>query len=368
MSPRLQIVTPVFPPAVGGIEALGYGLAERWEGPVEITTLEEPGSARWDEAARYPVRRVPNLPRGGRRSIARLSVAAPLRSRRFRPDLLLSMHVRCGYAAALARRLTGAAWVQYYHAKEVPTWAAASRFCAVRADHGIAVSAYTQGLVRAVAPQAGPLSVLPPGIERRTAVARRAAVGRPVMLTVARVSDPYKGHDVVLDALPAILDKIPDLLWTVAGTGDRLPWLRAEVAARGLGASVELLGLVDDAERDELLASSDLFVLPSRTSADGTAGEGFGIVYAEAAAAGLPIVAGNQGGVTDAVRDGITGLLVDPADPRQVADAVIALLGDDGLRARMSAHAADWSTRFAWERVAAEFRLLAAAVLDRRKG
>jgi len=364
LTPRLLVVTPVFPPAVGGIESLTHGLTERWAGQVEILTLDEPGSSEWDATARYPVRRVTNVPRGGRRSMARLTGAVVAQTRRFRPEIILSMHVRCGYAAALARLITGAVWIQYYHAKEVPTWPGATRFCARRADRGVAVSNYTRSLVRAVAPRSGPLSVIPPGIPSPR-VATGSPRTRPTILTVARINDAYKGHDVILDALPMIRDRIPDVLWTVVGGGDRTDWLRSEVRARGLGAHVELVGPVDDVTRDRLLSSSDVFVLPSRTAGDGCTGEGFGIVYAEAAAAGLPIVAGSQGGVVDAVRDGVSGVLVDPTDPRQVAAAVTELLTDDARRARMSAAARDWSRRFEWGRVAGSFEELALTAFDR---
>lgn len=366
MSARLQVITPVFPPAVGGIESLTHGLVERWDGPVEIVTLEEPGSAEWDAAAPYPVHRTTNVPRGGRKSIARLTYATVSQTRRFKPDIILSMHVRCGYAAALAKVMSGGTWLQYYHAKEVPTWPSATRLCARRADHGVAVSRYTKTLVHAVAPLAGPVSVIPPGIPgpRRSTESPRT---RPTMLTVARINDPYKGHDIVLDALPMIRDKVPDIVWSVVGVGDRLQWLRDEVRSRGLADHVNILGLVDDATRDSLFASSDLFLLPSRTSSDGRSGEGFGIVYAEAAAAGLPIVAGAQGGVVDAVQDGVSGLLVDPTDARQVADAATALLCDDDRRDRMSAAAREWSVRFHWDNVSTQFQELAMAALTRAK-
>jgi len=363
MSLRLQILTPVFPPAVGGIEALALGLADRWPGPVQVLTLEEQGWAEWDEAAPYPIRRVANVPRGGRRAMARLARSAALRTRAFRPDAVLSMHVRCVYAASVARVLSGAAWLQYYHAKEVPTWIGATRWCAARSDHGIAVSRYTKSLVEAVAQPTGPLSVLPPGI---SAPRLRSAPGeRPTMLTVSRIDDPYKGHDVLLDALPLIRERVPDVRWVVVGGGARLDWLREQVGTRGLAEAVQIMGLLSDDARDALLASSHVFALPSRVSADGRTGEGFGIVYAEAAAAGLPVVAGNHGGAVDAVHDGVTGLLVDPSDARAVAGAVISLLTDSGLRATMSAAGRDWSRQFEWDTVAARFQELAHEVSRR---
>jgi len=358
MTPRLQMITPVFPPAVGGIESLSKGLAERWPGPVEVLTLEEPGWADWDAAASYSVRRAGNVPRGGRRSMARLTATVAARTRSFRPDVVLSMHVRCGYAAVLARALSGATWLQYYHAKEIPTWAAATRLCARRADHHIPVSHYTRSLLERVARPAGPVSVIPPGINRPDPPGRPRRT-RPTILTVARIDDAYKGHDVLLDALPMVRARVPDVVWVVVGRGDRLPWLREQVDRRGLTGCVELRGAIGDAERDDLLAGSHVFALPSRTGADGRAGEGFGIVYAEAAAAGLPVVAANTGGAVDAVRSGLTGLLVDPASPPDVAAALLALLTDDDRRTRMAEAARDWSRRFDWATVAGSFLAVA---------
>ena len=367
MTAHLQVVTPVFPPAVGGIESLTAGLVDNWNGPVEVLTLEEPGSAEWDAAAPYGIRRVRNVPRGGRRSIARLTMSVAARARRFRPDIVLSMHVRCRYAAAAVRALTGAAWLQYYHAKEVPTWVGATRLCATHADHGIAVSRYTKLLVRTVAPMGRPLSVIPPGISPPLTTGGRLPSGRPTILTVARLNDAYKGHDVLLDALPAIRAEVPDVLWVVVGAGERTAWLREQIALRGLTDQVDMRGLVDDDTRDALFHSSNLFVLPSRTPDDGRGGEGFGIVYAEAAAAGLPAVGGNRGGAADAVSHNVTGLLVDPSDPGQIAEAVISLLQDHRRRDQMSAAARAWSRQFEWHNVSRAFQDLAWATLRRRQ-
>lgn len=367
MSARLQVLSPVYAPALGGIETLTEGIVDRWPGPVQVLTLAEPQAAAWDAERGYRVQRVSNQPRGGRRAIARLTARSVPTAVSFRPDVVLSMHVRCGRAAALTRLVSGAAWVQYYHAKEVPTWLRDARHCIRRADHGIAVSRYTKQLVESVATPAHPLSVIPPGVSLRPALdAPRAE--RPSILTIARLADAYKGHDVMLDALPAVIRRLPTVRWVVIGAGERLAWLRAEVTARGLDAHVETLGAVDDQTRDALLAQCHVFALPSRVDAHGRSGEGFGIVYVEAAAAGLPVVAGHQGGVTDAVHDGVTGMLVDPADPHTLANALTTILEQDELRRRMAEAAVVWSRRFAWGRVFTDVEHAIAAGLHRRRG
>ncbi|GAA3301729.1 glycosyltransferase family 4 protein [Dactylosporangium vinaceum] len=350
---RLQVLSPVYPPALGGIETLTEGIVTRWTGPVEVVTLAEPQAADWDAERPYTVHRVRNQPRGGRRSIARLTVHSLHVARAFRPDIVLSMHVRCGYAAALIRSVTGAAWAQYYHAKEVPTWPRSARWCVRGADLGIAVSRYTRGLVEAVGVPTAPLTVIPPGV-RLSPPLPGARARRPTILTVSRLADAYKGHDVMLAALPAVIQRLPDVRWVVVGGGERLDWLRTEVVARGLSRHVELRGAVDESTRNALLAEAHIFALPSRVADHGRSGEGFGIVYVEAAAAGLPVVAGRCGGATDAVDDGVTGLLVDPTDPAAVAGALITLLERDELRGRMATAGPDWSRKFDWSRVSAD--------------
>ena len=188
--PRLQVITPVYPPAAGGIETLTEGIVRRWPGPVEVCTLVAPGSDEWDARARYRVHRASNVPRGGRRSMTRLTAMAVARALRFRPDIVLSMHVRCSRSAHMIQTLAGARWVQYYHAKEIVTWRSHSRRCIERADHGIAVSRYTKSLVESVATPPGPLSVIPPGVAMSPGLAPTPGRG-PTILTVARIDDAY---------------------------------------------------------------------------------------------------------------------------------------------------------------------------------
>ena len=94
--------------------------------------------------------------------------------------------------------------------------------------------------------------------------------------------------------------------------------------------------------------------MPSRLPAGGKGGEGFGIAFLEASAHGLPVVAGNVGGALDAVRDGVTGVLVDPTDAAAVAGAVVDLLEDPDRAQALGAAGAQWARDFAWDRVTAQ--------------
>src|SRR5262249_28872047 len=115
------------------------------------------------------------------------------------------------------------------------------------------------------------------------------------------------------------------------------PALEDRARATGLAGAVQFLGRLSDEERDAEFAAAHAFCMVSRLPAGGLAGEGFGIVYLEAGAHGLPGVAGRGGGATDAVLDGETGLLVDPEDHVAVADALVSLLRDRALADRLAA-------------------------------
>jgi phosphatidylinositol alpha-1,6-mannosyltransferase len=189
-------------------------------------------------------------------------------------------------------------------------------------------------------------------------------IERPTFVTVARLADRYKGHDVLVDALPFVRERVPDARWVVIGEGPLRPELEARVRARGLAASVSFLGAVSDEQRDGWLRRADLLAMPSRLPGPGRAGEGFGIVYLEAGAYGKPVVAGAVAGAPDAVLDGETGLLVDPTDPRAVADAIARLLLDRELARRLGAAGAARARALAWPLVAERVQALLLSQLE----
>jgi phosphatidyl-myo-inositol dimannoside synthase len=156
--------------------------------------------------------------------------------------------------------------------------------------------------------------------------------GGPWILTVARL-DWHKGFDTVIKALPAVRAAHPAARYAIAGVGESRASLERLVAELGLGDAVRFLGFVPDAELPSLYNVADVFALISRRH--DLLVEGFGIAAVEASASGVAVVAAREGGMADAVRDGETGLLVDPYDPQDVAAALMKLLDDDALRRRL---------------------------------
>jgi phosphatidylinositol alpha-1,6-mannosyltransferase len=146
---------------------------------------------------------------------------------------------------------------------------------------------------------------------------------------------------------------VPDLVVAIAGSGRDRP--RLERLVHETGAPVRFLGRVPDDALPALYACADVFAMLCRTRWLGLEQEGFGIVFVEAAAAGVPQVAGASGGAAEAVDHGETGLVVDqPDDPAAVAEAIGALLSDPVRRAAMGIAARRRAeTEFAYDALAA---------------
>jgi phosphatidyl-myo-inositol dimannoside synthase len=203
-----------------------------------------------------------------------------------------------------------------------------------------------------------------PGIDPRAVRDRYGLDGGPWLLTVSRL-EWHKGIDTVIRALPAVRRALPGARYMVAGVGPRREQLEALAREHGVADAVRFLGFVPDDDLPALYNSADLYVGVSRYH--DLLVEGFGISIVEASASGLAVVAGRSGGVPDAVRDGETGLLVDPEDPAAVAAGIVRVLGDDALRRRFGAAGRRAvETYYNWDRVSRdlirideEFRLTA---------
>jgi phosphatidyl-myo-inositol dimannoside synthase len=190
---------------------------------------------------------------------------------------------------------------------------------------------------------------VPPGLVAGT---RRAVAGRVIAVARMEPQDRGKGIDTLLRAWPRIAERRPEAELVIAGDGRDRTHLELLSRSGGSNGRVRFTGRLDDDALRDLYQSAAVFALPTRARI-GTeaAGEGFGLVFAEAAAAGVPVVAGRSGAVGEVVEDAKTGLLVDPEDPDAIADAIGTLLDDPKLRARMARSArARARKRFSYER------------------
>ncbi|MGI5270676.1 glycosyltransferase family 4 protein [Nonomuraea sp. CA-218870] len=358
---RVVFVTNDFPPRPGGIQSFVHGLAQRTPGAA-VYAPAWPGCAEFDRRQPYPVVRHPGrlmlpVPSVARRAAALVAehgadtvvfgAAAPLG--------LLAPRLR----AAGARRV-----VMLTHGHEA-SWASAPGFRAVlrrigaHADAVTYLGEYTRARLATAIPD-GKLVRLAPGVDTglyhpRTAKAELGLAGRPVVACVSRLV-PRKGQDQLIRAWPEVLGAVPDAVLLLVGGG---PHRRALERLAGGHPSIVLTGTVPAADLPGYYAAADVFAMPCRTRWRGIDVEGLGIVFLEAAATGLPVVAGRSGGAPEAVRDGETGLVVDGRDPAPVAEALIELLTHPEQARKMGETGRDWVVReWSWDRVADRFLAL----------
>jgi phosphatidyl-myo-inositol dimannoside synthase len=349
---RVLIITPDYPPAHGGIQTLMGKLARLLPvAALEVVTLDHPGAAAYDRSHAVTVHRVGTCTRGLR--IGALSARALHRAARFAPDVALLGHVAVAPIGA-ALHAAGIPTVTYAHAEEFRVWPRRSAFAMRHADAVIAVSRHTRRMAVAAGAAPGRIHLIHHGVDvpGDAASSPRASAGPPTVLTVARMRDPHKGHDVMLQAMTLVRQRVPEARWVVLGDGPLRPRYERLARELGIATAVDFIGAGADAERDAWLRRAHVFAMPTRLPDGERGGEGFGIVYLEAAAHGLPVVAANAGGATDAVDPGATGLLVDPADHREVADALVSLLAEPERARAMGERAVAWAGRFAWQRTA----------------
>jgi phosphatidylinositol alpha-1,6-mannosyltransferase len=365
------LVTNDFPPKVGGIQSYLYELWRRL--PPESThvlTTTYPGAAEFDAAQPFSIVR-----RRDRFFVPtpKLREAVDAHARAVGAQLLfLDPMLPLGHVGP---RLEAAPYVVIGHGAEVTVYGRVpgSHSLARRVLRGaVGVVAAGEYVAREAARTAGrpvPTLVIPPGVdpERFHPLdddARRAArerlgldPDRPLVVGVSRLV-PRKGFDVLLDAVAGL----DDVHVAIAGAGrDRR---RLEARAAPLGRRAHFLGRVADADLPALYACADVFAMVCRDRWGGLEAEGYGIVFVEAAACGVPSVAGRSGGVKDAVLDGETGFVVEPRDVGAVRTALDRLLRDDALRARMGAAArARAATELSYDALAARLVPLAAGDL-----
>jgi phosphatidylinositol alpha-1,6-mannosyltransferase len=204
----------------------------------------------------------------------------------------------------------------------------------------IAVSRNTKGLLESIGVPGDAITVIYNGVSEEMlsrasdagklkALRARHGIreGAPVIITIARIL-PRKGQDMVIMALPLIKKEFPDIVYLVVGEGRFKKKFEELAGDLGVSKSVVFTGGVSHEEIIDYLDLADVFVMPSRKWDNKV--EGLPNALIEASARGKPVIAGNQGGSLEAVRDGITGILVDPESVTEIAEAVCSLLRDPG--------------------------------------
>ena len=355
---RVLLVTNDFPPRRGGIQSyLRDFVSHLVEGGAHTLTVYAPrwqGSDEFDRAAPYEVVRHP-----GTLMLPEPSVATRMRrlvERNEVDTVWFGAAAPLALLAPLARDAGARRVIASTHGHEVgwsmlPLARTALRRIGSGTDAVTYISRYTRGrFASAFGPRAA-LEHLPPGVDTdrfapdevaRAELRARYRLGdRPVVVCVSRLV-PRKGQDMLIRAFPAIRQRVHGAALVIVGGGPYRSSLRR--LAHGFGVADHVV-FTDGVPADELPAHhalADVFAMPCRTRGAGLDVEGLGIVYLEASASGVPVVAGRSGGAPETVLDGETGLVVDGWDVGAISASVADLLADPDRAARMGEAGRRW--------------------------
>lgn len=224
------------------------------------------------------------------------------------------------------------------------------------------VSRYTRGRFATAFGADAALEHVPPGVDstvfrpdpaaRATLRSRYGLGDRPTILCLSRLV-PRKGQDMLIRALPRIRESIDGAVLVVVGGGPYGDRLHALAAASGMSDHVIFTGSVPAEELAAHHTLADVFAMPCRTRGAGLDVEGLGIVFLEASASGVPVIAGRSGGAPETVVENETGLTVDGTDVDAIADAIVSVLSDRDRAAAMGAAGREFvSTHWRWDTLA----------------
>ncbi|NJQ02343.1 glycosyltransferase family 4 protein [Streptomyces zingiberis] len=356
---KTLLVTNDFPPRPGGIQSFLHSMALRLDPGrlvVYASTWKDGAEvARFDAEQPFPVVRdratmLLPTPRATRR-------AAELLREHGCTAVWFGAAAPLGLMAPALRRAGARRLVATTHGHEAG-WAALPgarrllRRIGESTDTLTYLGEYTRSrIAAALTPEAAArMTHLPPGVDEKTfhpgsggdAVRSRLGLaGRPVVVCVSRLV-PRKGQDTLIRALPQVRAAVPDTVLLIVGGGPYRRDLERLAAERGVADAVRFTGPVPAAELPAHYGAGDVFAMPCRTRRGGLDVEGLGIVYLEASATGLPVIAGDSGGAPDAVLDGETGWVVRGTSVTETAERLTSLLRDPELRDRMGERGRAW--------------------------
>lgn len=250
-----------------------------------------------------------------------------------KPDVILCGHINLLPLAAIIKKALGIPLVIELYGIDV--WSSKSSifhdWCIRQVDLAISISRFTRQKFLAwasiapakvkVVPNAIHLDQYLPAPKPAYLLDRYRAKGKKVLLTLGRLSasERYKGQDRLIRSMPALVNERPDLIYLIAGDGDDRARLTALASECGISAQVQFIGRVPAEEMMDLYNLADAFAMPST-------GEGFGFVFLEAAACGVPVLGGSVDGSPDALGDGRLGIMVDPDDVEALKTGILRLL------------------------------------------
>jgi len=381
------LVSNIFPPALGGSSQVYAALASCADGGIAVLTSshdhqsgdERPDWKIFDRDAPYPVHRVkcvrPFLRKSGSAFgyriqevliAVRLVLAVTRLALRYRAQAIcIADDETVGWLTLWTQYVLKRRTLIYCHGDDLkcpPQEIARRRRWFGVADGVVAASHYAAKLlVSEFSVSRDKITVIQNGVDLKAFQPRviepqflkqNGFEGRRLLVTVTRLV-PRKGVDKVLQALPAIARKFPDLLYVIAGDGPQRQQLQEMAQTLEIAPLVRFVGAVPHSQTGDFYNAADLVLLVNREE-DGEA-DGLPLVFLEANACGKPVIGGKAGGTPEIVRDGENGLLVDGRDVGEIEQAVCALMGDDARRTSMGERALQIARSNGWDRRANDF-------------
>ena len=374
------VVTNDFGPRAGGIETFIHGLLEQasknqQRNFIVLTSHQSPQ----DEVIKFDQKMWEN----NRIRVVRDTAKVLLPTRRLAKkatdlfvahkceNVIFGSSAPLGLLAKSLRRAGAKHIVALTHGHEVwwarmPLFSALLRRIGAQADQMTYLGEFTRGAVAnaLLREDHSKLVHLPPGVDLTRFIPAAKSLelqkkwgveGAPVIVSIGRLV-PRKGSDQLIKAMPEVLKQFPKSKLLLVGTGNYKKRLEKLVRNLKVQDSVIFTGRVAHELLPAYYRLGDIFAAPCRSRYGGLEVEGLGIVYLEASACGVPVIAGKSGGAPDAVLDGKTGILVNGRDHLEISGALIKLLADEKLRAQMGTAGRVWMEQlWSWEGIGTRF-------------
>lgn len=366
---KILVISTDYPPMKGGISVLSHATAlefHRAGHDVSVVASCEDWQAARQFDRQQPFRTVRF---SGKLLWRELQIfpACWREIRRFKPDVIWSaLWYPCAVAASYCVKRNGPLQTVSTYGSEIfiaqSDWKVRlkarmgfwRRRVFDRCAQIFALSRYTREKIIELGAPPEKIDIVRGGVERGWFDLAPAARNQNILLTVARL-DEHKGHDRVIEALPTVAQRYPDLKYVLVGPGGE-NWPRLQKIAQDLKVDhmVEYRGAVPFGELQKAYQEANVFIMASREMPNRLdLVEGFGLTFLEAATVELPSIAGNSGGVPDAVEHDVSGLLVDPDSPAALAEAILTLLDNPEYATRLGRQGRQraWD-EFRWETLA----------------
>lgn len=333
---RILLFTIEYPPFYGGVANYYFNVKKYWPKPEEILVLDNNNGELINKKCWF-LKWLPSV----------WKLFKTIKAENIN-HILVGHILPLGTSAYLINRLLKTDYSIFLHGMDL-TYALKSwrkkwlvKKILLKAKNIICVNSYVAGLAINFLPEIkNKITIINPGIEKPAIYNQQIASdiknkyaleNKIILFTIGRLVK-RKGVDKVLESLPEVIKAVPNLKYFIIGRGEEENDYRLRISNYGLEKFVEILTNISDEEKYTWLDLGDIFIMPAREISGDV--EGFGIVYLEANIYGKPVIAGDSGGVRDAVIDGLNGLLVNPENINEITNTIVKLAKDENFRKQM---------------------------------